>query len=211
MSIYGWRGDRHDLSKGAFDSRSIVKKGTASLLLAEPKTFDESFKQLAKNYRSVVNQVEQSSTMNKLWTDYVRPGLKKAGTFAWQAAKPVVMDALAVAAGLNPTAAALIASAETMFSIYLTGLAEPEAVRSVTYNKGQWVFIEKSKHLAHRRRLAKTLDFDHEIEKVPKAVEFGFYVGASYEGFQHGRGRCTGRGYSSGAHRRKQRDADRGR
>ena len=182
MSIYGWRGDRHDLSKGAFDSTSISKPGTASLLLAEnlPKSFDEAFKQLSQNYQSVVGQVEQGSLMNKLWTDYVRPGLKKAGTFAWQAAKPVVMDALAVAAGMNPTAAALVASAETMFSIYLTGLAEPEAVRSVTYDKGQWVFIEKEASLRRRRRLAKSLDID-EKKTAPKVVEFGFYVGAAYK------------------------------
>ena len=182
MSIYGWRGDRHDLSKGAFDSTSISKPGTASLLLAEnlPKSFDEAFKQLSQNYQSVVGQVEQGSLMNKLWTDYVRPGLKKAGTFAWEAAKPVVMDALMVAAGLNPTAAALVASAETMFSIYLTGLAEPEAVRSVTYNKGQWVFIEKEASLRRRRRLAKSLDLD-EKKTTPKVVEFGFYVGAAYK------------------------------
>ena len=57
MSIFGWKGDRHNLSKGAFDSVSVVKPGNASLLLAEymGQTFDESFVSLTKNYQKIIS------------------------------------------------------------------------------------------------------------------------------------------------------------
>ena len=182
MSIFGWKGDRHNLSKGAFDSVSVVKPGNASLLLAEymGQTFDESFVSLTKNYQKIISS-DRAQGMS-VWRDHIKPGLKKAGGFAWELAKPVVMDALAVAAGMSPTAAALVASAETMFSVYLEGLAvEPVESRSLVLNKGAWVFIEKEESLKRRRRLkgisAKVLSPGTVDEKtLPKAVEFGFYI-----------------------------------
>ena len=188
MSIFGWKGDRHNLSKGAFDSVSVVKPGNASLLLAEymGRTFDESFAELTKGYKKIVASEWVAQKGMSVWRDHIRPGLKKAGGWAWELAKPVVMDALAVAAGMSPTAAALVASAETMFSVYLEGLAvEPVESRSLVLNKGSWVFIEKEESLKRRRRLkgisANVLSPGTvDLKRRPKSVEFGFYIMPAY-------------------------------
>ena len=184
MSIFGFKGDLHNLSKGAFDSVSVVKPGTASLLLAEymPRSFDDSYAALTKGYQKIVASDWVAEKGVSIWQSHIKPGLKKAGTFAWGLAKPVVMDAMAVAAGMSPTAAALVASAETMLTIYLDGLAETlTETKALVLNQGQWVFIEKEKSLMHRRRLkgdtvhAKMLE-PVDVTTLPKAVEFGFYI-----------------------------------
>ena len=187
MSIFGFKGDLHNLSKGAFDSVSVVKPGTASLLLAEymPKSFDDSFAALTRGYKTVVEGDKNQG--ESVWQTHIKPGLKKAGGFAWELAKPVVMDAMAVAAGMSPTAAALVASAETMLTIYLQGLAEPLTVaKTLVLNKGEWVFIEKEASLRRRRRMkgevvhAKMFPEEVDVKTLPKAVEFGFYIRPAY-------------------------------
>ena len=190
--IYGYRGDRHNLSKGAFDSVSVAKPGTASLLLAEylPKSWDESFAQLSTGYQAVVREVEQGTLKNSLWTSYVKPGLKKAGSYAWEVAKPFMIDAVGQMAGLGPTASHLIAAVEGLFSEYLDSSTIPfgsKESQSLTLNTGQWIFIEKDESLQRRRRLKgiSTGEDDHpikpkDVKKMPKVVDFGFYVGAAY-------------------------------
>ena len=182
--IYGARGDGHDLSKGAFDSQSVANPGTASLLLAEymPQSFSDAFSQLSTNYESVVGQVKQSSASSTLWSDYVKPGLKQAGALVWESAKPIIMGAVGVSAGMNPTALAVIASMEELFSVYLTGMSEEHSTesQSVVYNKGQWLFIEKEKSLRRRMKGIVKLDPDADPKRVPKIVEFGFFISPSW-------------------------------
>ena len=181
--IYGARGDGHDLSKGAFDSLSVAKPGTASLLLAEymPLGFGEAFAQLSTNYEAVVANVKPSLS-STLWSDYVKPGLKQAGALVWESAKPIIMGAVGVSAGMNPTAMAVIASMEELFSVYLTGMSEEHSTESqhVVYNKGQWLFIEKEKSLRRRMKGIVKLDPDADPKRVPKIVEFGFFVEPSW-------------------------------
>ena len=158
MSIFGWKGDYHNLSKGAFDSISITKPGNASLLLHEHMTesFEDAYKKLTKDFKKVVSSNEiQGKTF---WAEHIKPGLKKIGGMAWEYAKPIVFESLAWMTGMGLPATLIIGAAETMMSEYLENLPDEisdplQGKTSVRLNKGQWIFIEKEASLRRRRRL----------------------------------------------------------
>ena len=114
---------------------------------------------------------------------------------AWDLAKPIIFESLAYMTGMGLPATLLVGTAETMMSKYLEDL--PDAISdplsgqtSLTLNKGQWVFIEKEASLQRRRRMkvmpafepvqGKMIEEDPTLLKIPKAVEFGFYVMPTY-------------------------------
>ena len=122
MSIFGWKGDYHNLSKGAFDSISITKPGNASLLLHEHMTesFEDAYKKLTKDFKKVVSSNEiQGKTF---WAEHIKPGLKKIGGMAWEYARPIVFESLAWMTGMGLPATLIIGAAETMMSEYLENL-----------------------------------------------------------------------------------------
>ena len=190
MLLYSSTGDGYNLAKGAFDSSSIAKPGTASLLLAEymPKEFEESYNQLVSAFRTKIGVREQSA-MSKLWSTYLKPGLKKAGAIMWEIGKPLAMEAIAAVAGVHPGVAALVGATEAVMSAYLTGRAGPiEESKSVSFKKGEWLFIEKAEN--HRRRMKTLMTGEklHTVEHSTKdegqnppanVVNFGFFVSPS--------------------------------
>ena len=58
--IHDYMGAGHDLSKGAFDSESISKPGSASKLLNQylPENFEDSWLALSKDYRTQLKSYE---------------------------------------------------------------------------------------------------------------------------------------------------------
>jgi hypothetical protein len=189
MSIFGWQGDVHNLSKGAFDSISITKPGNASLLLLEHMggSFDDAFEKLTLDYHKIVSSSDIQG--HSFWKEHIKPGLKKVGGMAWDLAKPIIFESLAYMTGMGLPATLLVGTAETMMSKYLEDL--PEAIsdpikgqQALRLNKGQWVFIEKEASLRRRRRMkvfkTSLAEVDPDLKKVAKTVEFGFYVMPSY-------------------------------
>ena len=193
MSIFDFKGDGHKLSKGAFDSLSISKPGNASPLLAEymAKPFQEGYRFLSTPYQFNVNQME-APAMTSLWNDYLKPGLKKAGSIVWEVAKPVAMEVVTTLAGLHPTVGALLGASEAVLSAYLQGYGDVIVEsKKIQMKKGQWLFIEKEEN---RRRRMKTLMTGQSTSgrishvpkfsikpqpphKIPNVVNFGFFVG----------------------------------
>ena len=72
MSIFGWRGDIHNLSKGAFDSISITKPGNASLLLLEHMggSFDDAFEKLTRDYTKIVSSDKIQG--HSVWKSHIK-------------------------------------------------------------------------------------------------------------------------------------------
>ena len=191
MSIFSWKGDGHNLSKGAFDSVSVGKPGTASLLLAEhmAKPYKDTYDLLATPYQFNLSMM-QPTAATSLWRDYLKPGLKKAGFILWEVAKPVAMEVVAGLAGINPTLAALVGASEAVLSAYLQGYGEEVLEsKSLVLNKGQWLFIESADN--RRRRLKGLMKGQKEVKGVVRkrvedktiqnVVHFGFYVGAGHD------------------------------
>ena len=81
--IFDHRGSGHNLALGAFDTQSIAKIGNASVLLSKylPQTFEKSFGELISEYQFDLAKSEPSM-LGKLWSDYMKPGLKHVGAQA---------------------------------------------------------------------------------------------------------------------------------
>ena len=104
--IYDNSGSGHNLSLGAFDSSSIAKPGTASVLLAQniKQPFKKTFNEMLTDYQYDVEKAE-SSMMTNLWKTYMKPGLKKAGAALWVLGAQYGKEAVAALAGVHPTTA----------------------------------------------------------------------------------------------------------
>ena len=186
--IFDHRGSGHNLALGAFDTQSIAKIGNASVLLSKylPQTFDKSFGELISEYQFDLAKSEPSM-LGKLWSDYMKPGLKHVGAQAWELTQGFAGDVIKGLIGKSsPTAALAVAAGEAILTTALGGYLEgmiPDT-KSISLKRGQWLFIEDKNHL--KRRLAHQNPSKPVIEpkdpsKLPKAVHLGFFVGATYK------------------------------
>ena len=92
--LHDYLGRGHDLSKGAFDSVSQTKPGSASKLLTKymPEEFEMSWKELTNDYRTTLKSYEPSY-WSKLWKSFGRDGLMKAvkhGATAYSVGRPAI-------------------------------------------------------------------------------------------------------------------------
>ena len=92
--IHDYLGKGHDLSKGAFDSVSQTKPGSASKLLTKymPKDFELGWQELASEYQTTLKSYEPSY-WSKLWKNFGKDGLKKAirhGASAYTVGRPAI-------------------------------------------------------------------------------------------------------------------------
>ena len=182
LILHDYQGVGHDLSKGAFDSVSIAKPGSASQFLSKyiPKDFDESWKQLSTDYRTSVKSYEPSM-LEKMWKNFSTKGLMtalRAGANKYKLARPVIHKWIAGVAASDPAIGAIVAAAEVGLGKMLESWGDKAGNQTIRAKKGQWVFIESTE--SHRRRMVGSM-FSPQIHKdepskPPKAVSLGFFI-----------------------------------
>ena len=200
--IFDHRGSGHNLALGAFDTQSIAKIGNASVLLSKylPQTFDKSFGELISEYQFDLAKSEPSM-LGKLWTDYMKPGLKHVGAQAWELTQGFAGDVIKGLIGTSsPTAALAVAAGEAILTTALGGYLEgmiPDT-KSISLKRGQWLFIEDKNHL--KRRLAhQTEQTGHRAEGSEQTPESGasrVLCGGDLQGYEHGG--CVQHGHGEG-------------
>ena len=155
--LHDYMGVGHDLSKGAFDSESISKPGSASKLLNEylPGKFKDSWRALSKDYRTQLKSYEPTM-WKKMWDNFGTKGILKlfrAGASKYTVGRPLVHKWIAGVALSDPTVGAVVAAAEVGLATVLETWGDQNT--TIRAKKGQWIFIESEE--SHRRRaLGKT-------------------------------------------------------
>ena len=155
--LHDYMGVGHDLSKGAFDSESISKPGSASKLLNEylPGKFKDSWRALSKDYRTQLKSYEPTM-WKKMWDNFGTKGILKlfrAGASKYTVGRPLVHKWIAGVALSDPTVGAVVAAAEVGLATVLETWGDQTT--TIRAKKGQWIFIESEE--SHRRRaLGKT-------------------------------------------------------
>lgn len=180
--LHDWLGKGHDLSKGAFDSVSQTKPGSASKLLAKymPQQFNLSWQELTADYRTTLKSYEPSY-WSKLWKNFGKEGLMKAihhGASAYSVGRPAIHKWIAGVAVSDPAIGGVVAAAEVGLSKLLESWGAAAGTKRFTAKKGQWCFIESETH--YRRRMAHMKPFKPPAKKKPdppkKVVSLGFFI-----------------------------------
>ena len=181
--LHDYLGRGHDLSKGAFDSVSQTKPGSASKLLTKymPEEFEMSWRELTNDYRTTLKSYEPSY-WSKLWKNFGRDGLMKAvkhGATAYSVGRPAIHKWIAGVAISDPAIGGVVAAAEVGLSKLLESWGASAGTTRFSAKKGQWLFIESETH--YRRRLARVLKpykTPHNKKPDPpeKVVSLGFFI-----------------------------------
>ena len=169
--IHDYLGAGHDLSKGAFDSTSITKPGSASKLLNQylPGKFQESWLDLSKDYRTQLKKYEPTM-WKKMWDNFGTKGLMKlfrAGASKYSVGRPIVHKWIAGVAATDPAVGAVVAAAEVGLATVLDTWGD--STTTISAKKGQWIFIESEE--SHRRRALGKTGFLKSFDKEGSGIE----------------------------------------
>ena len=182
--IHDYLGKGHDLSKGAFDSVSQTKPGSASKLLTKymPKDFELGWQELASEYQTTLKSYEPSY-WSKLWKNFGKDGLKKAirhGASAYTVGRPAIHKWIAGIAITDPAIGGVVAAAEVGLSKLIETWGADAGTTRFSAKKGQWLFIESETHFRRRRLGMSEWHYKKPDKKKAdppkKVVSLGFFI-----------------------------------
>ena len=147
-TIYDWKGNRHDLTMGAFDSSSLQNTHMADIKLFGGLASIENGQE-----KALFQQLTQSYLRNKvdptIWERFKKQ-LPNLANIGGTLGTNLLMAKIKALAGPNPILQSAITSAEIVLGTIFTGKQKKSFREPMP---GQWVFVESDP--SYRRRLAK--------------------------------------------------------
>ncbi len=160
-TIYDWKGNRHDLTTGAFDSSSLQNPHMADIKLFGGLGSIEN-----GDERALFNQLSQSYLRSKVdpgvWERFKKQ-VPNLATIGGTLGTKLLMTKIKVLAGPNPILQSAITAGEIVLgAIFAGGTKQKKSFREP--RTGQWVFVESDN--SYRRRLQKqTILNDNPLTK----------------------------------------------
>lgn len=179
-NIYDWKGAKHTLTHGAFDSKSLTNPNMASVFLhrglerLDDDSLDVTFHQLGNDYLASLKK-DEPGFFDGAWKTLKTklPELLKVGG---KAGSTLLMSTIRAMAGANPSLQAIITSSE----LVIGNLFDTKKPTFVQPRTGQWLLIESER--SHNRRLqelSSQTDVKPEVDDAPhpKQVDDDWNVG----------------------------------
>ena len=149
-TIYDWKGNRHDLTMGAFDSSSLQNNHMADIKLFGGLASIEDGQE-----KALFQQLTQSYLRNKvdptMWERFKKQ-LPTIANIGGTLGTNILMTRIKALAGPNPVLQSAVTAAEVVLgTIFTGGKKQKKTFREPM--PGQWVFVESDS--SYRRRLQK--------------------------------------------------------